>query len=87
MNGRPLPPGNPGPGRPMQQQIDMRNSELGVCKNCGDSYFSMTYQMRILSPLMPENPLRKKILAHVQLWRCDQCRVVHTPDEIDVKKV
>ena len=65
-------------GQPPQTQIDINDTEIVKCEDCGNASFIQAFFLRRLSALM--SPTGQEAMIPVQIYSCGNCGKV--PDKL-----
>ena len=76
MSTKPMKP-LPG-GQPPQAQVDINDTEMVKCDDCGNASFIQAFFLRRISPLM--SPSGQEAMVPIQVYSCGNCGKV--PDKL-----
>ena len=65
-------------GQPPQAQVDINDTEMVKCDDCGNASFIQAFFLRRLSALM--SPTGQEAMIPVQIYSCGNCGKV--PDKL-----
>ena len=65
-------------GQPQQTQVDINDTEMIKCDDCGNASFIQAFFLRRLSALM--SPTGQEAMIPVQIYSCGNCGKV--PDKL-----
>ena len=65
-------------GQPSQTQVDINDTEMVKCDDCGNASFIQAFFLRRLSALM--SPTGQEAMIPVQVYSCGNCGKV--PDKL-----
>ena len=65
-------------GQPPQAQVDINDTEMVKCDDCGNASFIQAFFLRKLSALM--SPTGQEAMIPVQIYSCGNCGKV--PDKL-----
>ena len=65
-------------GQPQQTQVDINDTEMIKCDDCGNASFIQAFFLRKLSALM--SPTGQEAMIPVQIYSCGNCGKV--PDKL-----